>query len=468
VHLLNRAGYGPRLGDVDRVRQQGFDRYVDEQLNPERIDDSATEALLKQFDTLDADAGVIWTRYQRNPRPILDQLQAQKVIRAIHSKRQLQEVMVEFWFNHFNVFWSKEDVQYLATGYERDAIRPFALGKFKDLLLATAKHPAMLTYLDNAVSGAPAINENYARELMELHTMGVDGGYSQKDVEEVARVFTGWTMDRNKPAHPFLFSAALHQPGEKTVLEHRIPAGGYDEGEAVLDILVHHPSTARFIATKLVRRLVADDPPAALVNKVAKVFSESEGDIRAMVRTILMSEEFSAPAAVRAKVKSPLEVVVSTIRAVDAEMVAVDSNQILANLRGLPADAVEVGKAGTRLRSPAAILVQTIQEMGQPMYQYAEPTGYPDRGDYWMSGWSVLHRLNFATALMEDRVLGVKVDKNRLASLLGEAGAGDSWKSALGVVTGAAEARPQRSVFASPEAVQSFVLALGSPEFQHK
>jgi uncharacterized protein (DUF1800 family) len=265
VHLLNRAGFGPRLGDVERVRRTGVAMYIDDQLHPERIDDPKLESYLAPFDSLNADVATLWTRYSRNPQPIVDQLQAAKVVRAIRSERQLEEVMVDFWFNHFNVYAGKPDVPFLIGSYEREAIRPYALGKFKNLLAATARHPAMLVYLDNALSSSvEGINENYARELMELHTMGVDGGYTQKDVVEVARVFTGWTIDRSKAAYPFEFQPGIHDGGSKTVLGQKISPAGVREGEAVLEMLARHPSTARFIATKLVRRFVADTPPASL------------------------------------------------------------------------------------------------------------------------------------------------------------------------------------------------------------
>ena len=481
VHLLNRAAFGPRLGDVERVRRTGVAEYIDAQLHPELIHDEDGDqddaqgmaTRLASFDTLKLDVAATWAKYSRAPKTVVDQLQASKVVRAIHSPKQLEEVMVDFWFNHFNVYAGKADMAFLVTSYERDAIRPHALGRFKDLLEATAKHPAMLVYLDNALSSAPeGVNENYARELMELHTMGVDGGYTQKDVEEVARVFTGWTINRSSDGFPFEFRSSMHDTGEKTVLGRKIPPAGLNEGETVLDALSEHPSTARFIATKLVRRFVADDPPASLVERAAAVFSKTDGDIRAVVRTILTSEEFFAPETFRAKVKTPFEVVVSTVRAVDAGMAAnVDSRVILAFQRGLPTGAIEITKVGARFGSgsPVSVLVQQIQDMGQLLYQYEEPTGYPDRGEYWMGGWSLLHRLNFTTALMENRVLGTSVDLDRLGGLLGGAPAEDSWKNALAVVTGAQSSPADRGTTPSADEVtKAFVLALGSPQFQHK
>ena len=470
VHLLNRAGYGPRPGDVEKVRQMGVSKYIDEQLRPEAINDSALNPRLASFDTLDADPVTMWNRYQRDPRPIVEQLQSQKIIRAIYSERQLQEVMTDFWFNHFNVNWSKDGVQAVTTGYERDAIRPHVLGKFKDLLLATARHPAMLVYLDNAMSSNAGINENYARELMELHTLGVDGGYLQADVVEVARAFTGWTVSDD--GSTFEFRQSMHVPGSKVLLEQTIPAGGYEEGEAVLRILTHHPSTARFIATKLVRRFVADKPPAALVRRVAQVFTDTEGDIRAMVRTILTSEEFFAPAAIRAKAKSPFETVVSAMRAIDAELLAsVDSQSMQAALRGLPPGDIVLQKSGgARIRvSPAIIITRAIQDMGQFPYQNPEPTGYPDRSDYWMNSLAILNRMNFAVSLVSNEVLGTKVDENKLQAMLqGNAESKDAWKVALAAVIEPRGSSASPSSPSAPSVVRAFALALGSPEFQQK
>ena len=473
VHLLNRAGYGPRPGDVEKVRQKGVAKYINEQLRPESIADSAVEPRLALFDTLTAEPAAIKTRYQRDPRPVIEQLQSQKIVRAIYSERQLQEVMTDFWFNHFNVNWSKDGVQFVTTSYERDAIRPRAMGKFKDLLMATAKHPAMLVYLDNAMSSSKGINENYARELMELHTLGVDGGYLQKDVVEVARAFTGWTVDAAGLA--FEFRKDMHAAGQKELLEQAIPVGGIEEGEAVIDMLTKHPSTARFIATKLVRRFVSDNPPRALVDRVAQVFTDTDGDIRAMVRTILTSPEFSAPAAIRSKTKSPFETVVSAVRAVNAVLLdSIDSQSAQGAMRGLPAGDIVLTKSGSRLRvSPAIIITRLIQDMGQYSYQVPEPTGYPDRNDYWMAGWNVLNRTKFAVSLVNNEVLGTTVDANRLAMVFNgnpsSPSSEDGWKSALGeVLSPSATTKSGPATQPSSGVVSAFALALGSPEFQQK
>ena len=257
----------------------------------------------------------------QRPQQLLQQLISNRIVRGVYSERQLQEVMTDFWFNHFNVFWDKGADRWLTTDFEMNTIRPNALGKFKDLLLATAQSPAMLFYLDNHLSTAPSavvqraiqnnanrkpgINENYARELMELHTLGVDGGYTQKDVTEVARALTGWTIDRPRMTANFIFRPAMHDRGEKTVLGQRIPAnGGIQDGQRVIDILVQHPSTARFISTKLVRRFVSDNPPQSLVDKVAATYTKTGGDIREMLRTIFFSSEFMSPASYGQKMKT--------------------------------------------------------------------------------------------------------------------------------------------------------------------
>jgi uncharacterized protein (DUF1800 family) len=260
------------------------------------------------------------------------------------------------------------------------AIRPHVFGKFKDLLMATAKSPAMLFYLDNHLSSSiKGINENYGRELMELHTLGVDGGYTQRDVQEVARAFTGWSIDRPQMSGQFMFRPRIHVFGEKTVLGHKIDAGGVRDGEEVIDILARHPSTAHFISSKLVRKFVSDDPAPNLVKHVADVFQKTEGDIREMMSAILTSKEFNAPEAAAAKTKTPLEYVASAIRSLDGQT---DGSRQVA---------------------------QAIGRMGQPLYQCQPPAGYPDRGDHWMSSGAVLERLNFAVALTANKLPGTTV-----------------------------------------------------------
>jgi uncharacterized protein (DUF1800 family) len=324
-------------------------------------------------------------------------LQEGKVLRAVYSNRQLEEVLVDFWFNHFNVFMDKGADRYLTTEYERDAIRPHVLGKFRDLLEATAKSPAMLFYLDNWESvgadipqpfrRAPnaqrrGLNENYGRELLELHTLGVDGGYTQKDVTEVARCFTGWSIDRPQMGGTFRFAPRLHDNGEKLVLGVKISSGGGEhDGQKVLDIVSHHPSTAHFISEKLAQRFVADDPPAELVDRMAQTFLKSDGDLRAVMETMLDSKEFWSEGAFRSKMKSPLEVVVSSVRASNGNV------------------------------DYAAALVNQVAQLGEPLYRKIEPTGYSNSSREWMNTAGLMARMNFAVQLAGNNVPGVKVDQ---------------------------------------------------------
>jgi uncharacterized protein (DUF1800 family) len=324
-------------------------------------------------------------------------LQESKILRAVYSNRQLDEVLADFWFNHFNVFMDKGADRYLTTEYERDSIRPHVLGRFRDLLEATAKSPAMLFYLDNwqsvgpnapqALRGVPnvqrrGLNENYGRELLELHTLGVEGGYTQKDVTEVARCFTGWSIDQPQRGGSFRFAPRLHDNGEKIVLGVKIPAGGGErDGEKVLDIVAHHPSTAHFISTKLAQRFVADDPPAALVERMAQTFLKTDGDLRAVMQTMLESKEFWSEGAYRSKMKSPLEVVVSAVRASNGNV------------------------------DFATALVRQVAELGEPLYRKQEPTGYSNSSREWMNTAGLMARMNFALQLSGNKVPGVMVDK---------------------------------------------------------
>jgi uncharacterized protein (DUF1800 family) len=318
-------------------------------------------------------------------------LMAAKLFRAVYSNRQLEEVLVDFWYNHFNVFLDKGADRYLVTAYERDAIRPHVLGKFEDLLRATAQSPAMLFFLDNWESAGPqspaaqrrhlGLNENYGRELLELHTLGVDGGYTQKDVTEVARCFTGWTIRQPRQAGEFEFNARMHDDGEKLVLGTRIPAGGgIDDGFTVLHLLAHHPATARFVSHELAVRFIADDPPATLVNRMAATFLKKNGDLRAVLKTMFDSPEFWSRGAYRAKMKSPLEMVASSLRATNAD---VDFTFGLNN---------------------------QLHQLGEPLYRKAEPTGYSNSGQEWLNSAGLLARMNFSVALANNKVPGVKVD----------------------------------------------------------
>jgi uncharacterized protein (DUF1800 family) len=522
IHVLNRLGFGPTPAAITRVRRAGLPAYIEEQLHPERIPDAAVAAKLSGLTTLGKSTRelaeehflpAMMERRQQQRRAAQDgaggdpsdgkpqprtpaqmetmrlqrapiaELSQQKILRAAYSDRQLEEVLVDFWFNHFNVFVGKGQVRTYLVEYERDAIRPHVLGKFRNLLGATASSPAMLFYLDNwqstAAMDAPTtadrevarrheqdlrprarppraqpdrmrrertpgdipqgrrrgLNENYARELMELHTLGVDGGYTQKDVQEVARAFTGWTIATPRQGGPFRFDPRLHDDGEKLVLGHRIKAGGGQrDGEQVLDLLVKHPSTARHIALKLARRFVADDPPAALVARAAERFRQTDGDIREVVRTIVMSPEFFAKETYRAKVKSPFEFVVSAVRAT-----------VIDTTNALP-------------------LVQAVRDLGMPLYGAQPPTGYSDRAEAWVNSGALLNRMNFALALAGGRMRGlestsvssrIEPDEAR-RTLVATALAGDVTET---TATTAAKATT------TPQAV---ALILGSPEFQKR
>jgi uncharacterized protein (DUF1800 family) len=424
VHALNRLTYGVRPGDVERVRAIGLSVWIERQLRPQTLDDSGVERRLAELTTLSMPIADLLREYPRpdprlreriasgemtrqeaqqlypmekRPFRIAAELQAAKIIRAVTSERQLEEVMVDFWFNHFNVFTNKGDVRWYVSAYEREAIRPHALGKFPDLVRATARHPAMLYYLDNWVSArsdfvVPAgpnrgrkagLNENYARELMELHTLGVDGGYTQKDVTEVARAFTGWTIDRPQTSGRFVFRPIMHDTGEKLIVGHRIPAGGgQEDGERAIEILTRHPSTARFIASKLARRFVADTPPPALVGRVAAAYASTDGDISAMLRVIFASPEFGAADAYRAKIKKPFEFVTSAVRVLGG---AVDAQG-------------------------AEALARASAEIGEPLYLAQPPTGYADRAEVWVNAGALLARMNFALALTSGRYPRVTIE----------------------------------------------------------
>ena len=323
-----------------------------------------------------------------------------KLLRAIESNHQLAEELDDFWFNHFNVFYEKGADRFLIPEYERDVIRPNVLGKFRDLLEATAKSPAMLFYLDNFQSVRPdldannknkkvkrGLNENYGRELMELHTLGVNGGYTQQDVTEVARCFTGWTILEPRKGGGFFFNDKLHDKGEKVVLGHVIPAGGgMDDGEKVLDILATHPSTARFISKELAQRFVADNPPGALVERMAQTFLATGGDIREVMKTMLDSKEFWSQGAYRAKLKTPFEMVASSVRALGADV------------------------------TDAWALANQVGNLGEPLYRKQEPTGYSNLNSEWVNSAALLNRLNFALQLAKNGVVGVKVDTRRFGN----------------------------------------------------
>jgi uncharacterized protein (DUF1800 family) len=480
LHIWNRLGYGPRPGDLQRLREGGLVAWIDSQLHPERLDDRAVEGRLASLRVPAMSPRALMEAYppprpgmemrpEQSPQRMLGELQQARVLRAVYSERQLFEVMVDFWLNHFNVFAGKGPVRYYLPAYEREAIRPHALGRFRDLLGAVARHPAMLFYLDAWLSVAPdtprgerrtGLNENYARELLELHTLGVDGGYTQTDIVEIARAFTGWTIDHPRPGHPrsgggFVYDARAHDRGPKTILGRPFAAGGgREEGERVLDLVARHPSTARFIATKLARRFVADDPPPALIERAAAVFRESDGDIRAVVGSIVRSPEFFAAAAYRAKIKTPLEFTVSVFRALGAETDA-----------GAP-------------------IQRTLLSMGQPLYAAQPPTGYPDRAEAWTSPGGLLARLNFVQAVVAGRLAGTSVPQSELVSDVGDAAeladrliagllGGDASAETRAVLS---EALGQPTVrraalddpVVSPDVAKVAALVLGAPEFQRR
>jgi uncharacterized protein (DUF1800 family) len=528
AHLLDRITYGARPGDLERVRKVGRERYLDEQLHPERIADEVAGEKLRAIPSINMSAEEIAKNYPppkairealrergmdlpggkageagagqgqeeaarkrrearavlgemgyRPPQQIVQELQQAKLLRAVYSERQLQEVLTDFWMNHFNVFANKGADRWLITAYERDTIRPNVLGKFEDLLRATAESPAMLFYLDNWQSAAAdsalrrgrdsgalngqgkvqrarrGLNENYAREIMELHTLGVNGGYTQQDVVEVARAFTGWTIRNPRQGGGYYFNARMHDDGEKVVLGTKLPAGGgRGDGEAVIKLLARHPSTAKFISAKLARKFVSDNPAPALVDRTAQVFLKAGGDLRAVVRSLLVSPEFWAAESYRAKIKTPFEMTVSAARALGAET------------NGGPA------------------FHRWIAQMGEPLFLAQPPTGYADTAETWVNTGALLQRMNFALALAANRIPGtrVRLDEltrgvdasrpSRLADhvikqlLLGDVS--PATRATLDrELSGPGDARPDERR-SEAEMAKIVGLILGSPEFQRQ
>jgi uncharacterized protein (DUF1800 family) len=469
LHVLNRLTFGPAPGDIDRVRKTGLQKWMEQQLHPERVPENPVlESKLRPLESLRMDSAEMVRNYPPRqmirtvtqgrrlaPQQVvaLDLGQA-KILRAIYSNRQLTEVLADFWYNHFNVFLDKGADRYLVTSYERDAIRPHVLGRFQDILRATAEHPAMLFYLDNWQSVDPnavqrrgrrtpgggrlrGLNENYARELLELHTMGVDGGYTQKDVTEVARCFTGWTIRDPRRGGAFEFNMRMHDPGEKTVLGVRIPAGGgKEDGLKVLDLLAKHPSTARFISYKLAQRFVADQPPPLLVERMAKTFRDKDGDIREVMRMMLSSREFRSEGAFHSKVKSPLEMVTSAVRAMGGDV------------------------------NFAFALVAQVGRLGQPLYRKQEPTGYPNSGEEWVNSAGLVGRMNFAVALTSSKLPGVKIEAARWQSASREQVAREILFSDASTQTRAAIEKSLADGRADQTTIAALVI--GSPEFQRR
>ena len=522
VHVLNRITFGPRPGDVDAVEKMGLHSYIEQQLHPETIDDSALDQQLAGFDLLqmspqdlaslyfdelkknlkkqkaaaalaaagqgqtitppamektadpaamektagndqiepqaqvqaqgqpqDKLAGMVEKAKQYRTVSGIGELEQAKLVRAVDSQRQLQEVLVDFWGNHFNIDMKKGQDRILKIVDDRDVIRPHIWGTFRELLEASAKSPAMLFYLDNASNSvahnvtpieqmitqriadkmtengagalAPAvpvvgqkkggINENYGREIMELHTLGVDGGYTQNDVQEVARCFTGWTYDRLTGA--FVFRARQHDNGAKVVLGHQIPAnGGMQDGEIVLDILASSPATAHHISLELCQRFVSDDPPASLVDRIAGVFQQTGGDLRKVTEAVLTSPEFLSPANYDNKIKSPLEFAVSAVRASESTIVPQQPppfDKLVPAIEG--AGVLGRGAAADRIsKRPRQSLNWHIVELGEPLFACTPPTGYPEVSKNWVSPGALIERLNFALALTQQQLSDIRFD----------------------------------------------------------
>jgi len=471
VHVLNRVAFGPRPGDIERVTQMGVQNYLDEQLHPETIAyPPELTARLAALVTPNRKAGDVVGEYVELQKQVRDEddgarqrrraaLMAvaeetaeARLARAIDSPRQLEEVMVDFWYNHFNVFAGKGIDRALVASYERDAIRPNALGNFRTLLGATAHHPAMLFYLDNFLSTAngytPAgkrpgqkgkatgLNENYARELMELHTLGVDGGYSQQDVTELARMLTGWTYDQRaliRSNQTFKFDAPRHDQGSKHWLGREVAPAGEAEGEMALDVLARHPATARNISYQLAQYFVQDEPNPALVDRMARVFIASDGDIRSVMRVLFASSQFLAPDAAGAKFKTPYQFVVSAARA----------------------SATPVKNVGP--------LLATMTQLGMPLYGCQTPDGYKNTQQAWLNPDALTRRISFATALAAGRLPlagkpamvtpapAIALDPERVAATLGEA----------------ISPRTRGAIAASAEPLRAAML-LGSPDFMQR
>ena len=386
VQVVNRITFGLRPSDLERARSLGFTGFIEEQLQPEAIDDSETAATLAAaFHTLPLDAAAL---IKLDKGTVARELKGAAIYRAVHSRRQLYEMVVDFWTNHFNIYQTENMIYWLKTVDDREVTRAHAFGRFRDLLGASARSPAMLLYLNNAENKKDGPNENYGREVMELHTLGVDGGYTQTDVQEVAKAFTGWTI--KKATGTFFFSAATHDNSARTVLGQFIPAGlGEGHGEKVLDILAGHPATAKHIATKLCIRFVSDTPPVSLVNAAAARFTSSGGDIRETMRTILLSSEFRAAA--DQKFRRPLEHLAGAVRTLDATVSTTDGVKALLNV---------------------------LKLLGQTPYGWHPPNGYPDANGAWANTNGLLNGWNLGLSLSGNHLLGVQTDLTGLTGNL--------------------------------------------------
>jgi uncharacterized protein (DUF1800 family) len=564
LHALDRLAYGPRPGDVERIRKMGLEKWVDKQLDPNSIDDSALDERLASYPTVKMSpqellaqfpeanqvvkkTGITKEEYEQQmkdkqrdavaqvkmtgdenldkanqqlaklqgPGRMLAELSMAKLDRAVYSDRQLEAIMEDFWFNHFNVFGSKGDDRWLLTYYVRDTIRPHTMGKFQDLLLATAKSPAMLFYLDNWMSVDPTafalaqqeknggrraryqgafaggmpptpgtfpgptmdpnnpqqqeqmrkqqanrqergLNENYGREVMELHTVGVDAGYTQQDVIAMANCLTGWSIREPRKDPVFEFKPEFHAQGKKVVMGHEFDFGGEKDGEEALKMLANDPHTAKFISTKLARHFVSDNPPQALVDRMAQTFESSGGDIRSVLKTMIYSPEFWSKDAYRSKVKTPFELVASTARALGADL------QV-----SLP-------------------LTQWVGRMGEPLFLCQPPTGYSDKAETWVNTGALLNRLNFAMSFAGGHMFGTQV---RLAPLFGQDASTDpsmALTRAIDIFLDGQIAQGTRETLearlADPQILQASLddpvkhvneglisgLVLGAPEFQRR
>jgi uncharacterized protein (DUF1800 family) len=456
VHVLNRLAFGPRPGDVERVQRMGVRQYIDEQLHPETIPvPPDLSARLGRLETVKRSAGEALGDFLELRRDVRNEEEGAKeqrriaqqraareeaearLLRAIESPRQLEEVMVDFWFNHFNVFAGKGIDRALVASYERDAIRPYALASFRSLLGATARHPAMLFYLDNVVSSTPrpnakgraqGLNENYARELMELHTLGVDGGYTQQDVTELARMLTGWTFDQRRlvrDGETFRFDVLRHDRGFKNWLGREIAPTGQGEGEFALDVLAMHPATARHVSFKLAQYFVSDAPPPELVERMARTWLASQGDIRTVLKTLFDSSEFMDSSAAGAKFKTPYQFVVSAARAGSAP---------LANV--MP-------------------LVNAMSQLGMPLYGCQTPDGYKNTQAAWLNPDALTRRIAFATALAQGR-LPLAAAPAPLAPDLLQA-----------TLAGALSPRTLDTIARNPDSLRA-AMVLGSPDFMQR
>jgi uncharacterized protein (DUF1800 family) len=509
LHALNRLAYGATPGLADRIAREGVLRWVDRQLAVTQADDPGLKSELARFDLLSTGPDQLLRTYleaqrdrrtdrraaaadsamaamspqererrmspeARELRGLLSQAPQLVVVRAVSSEHQLAEVMADFWSNHFNIFMGKNIARVYLPSYIEETIRPRILGRFEDLLVATARSPAMMVYLDNAQSIMPGaepprpgrqgarrraaampalpqrrptgLNENYARELMELHTLGVDGGYTQKDVTEVARILTGWSVARPAQGSGFVFNGWAHDRGAKTVLGVAFPAGGgEDEGRRLLRMLADHPSTAHYISGKLCARLVSDTPPDGCVDLAVAAWKRSGGEIREVLRVILHSPDFWAPAHRAAKVKSPLEFVVSAVRVVG----------------GVPDSTPRLAGAVGRL--------------GQPIYQHVAPNGYPEHEEDWVNSGALLNRMNVAMMLAANRLPGVSVDLDRILPVTSDHAALVAAVDRL-VTGGTMSARTRQVIqeqlagITNPAQARAFALglAIGGPEFQRQ